>query len=148
MRAAELDYADKRLGKYPYPTVLKSIKVSIDALQATNPEALARYRELAAFDLQFGVPEPAVSMLWEHLGSTSDRNARKILYALTSKALLRMTGESPNRTVLLHDLLIDYLRATSDDPQKLNSRASRGLSEEVSRMAGPAVPTMVTSIAT
>jgi len=120
LRSAELDYAEKRLGQYPHPTVLRSIKVSIDALQTGNPEALARYRALVAFDLQFGVPEAAVAMLWDHLHADSDRATRKILSVLMSKALLRMMGESPNRTIFLHDLLIDYLLATVDGERDMN----------------------------
>src|SRR5437773_6128504 len=44
-----------------------------------------------------------------------DRNARKLLTTLESKALIRVTGESPDRRVTLHDLQYDYLQAVQGD---------------------------------
>jgi hypothetical protein len=120
LRAAELDFAEKRFANYPYPSVLKSIKVSFDALGSDDPDAVARYCELGAFDWQAGVPESAVTMLWGHRGAFSERDSRKLLASLVDKALMRMTGESPRRLVLMHDLLVDYLRATAADAHALN----------------------------
>src|SRR6516225_6341791 len=58
--AAELDFLD-----HPHGSVMKSLKVSVDALPASQAQ---RYLELAVFPKSEGVPEQAVLTLWNHTG--------------------------------------------------------------------------------
>jgi hypothetical protein len=101
---AELEFLD-----HPYGSVMKSLKVSVDALAANEAQ---RYLELAVFPKNESVPEQAVLTLWNHTGQLEERNSRKMLTKLRSKALLRIDGEVPQRKVSLHDLQHDYLRAS------------------------------------
>jgi len=102
--AAELDFLD-----HPHGSVMKSLKVSVDALRASQAE---RYLELAAFPKREGCSEQAVLTLWNHTGQLDARAGRKMLIALKSKALLRIDGEGKQRRVSLHDLQYDYLCAS------------------------------------
>ncbi|MGB8166220.1 MAG: TIR domain-containing protein [Chthoniobacteraceae bacterium] len=119
LRTSEIDYAEQRLKGYPYPTVLKSIKVSMDALDAEDAAAGARLRELAAFQPDAGTPEAAVAILWGHTAASEARHVSKMLTRLAGKALLRLEGQPPARRVVLHDLQRDYL-ARVTDPSALN----------------------------
>jgi hypothetical protein len=121
LRSAELDFADKRFVNYPYPNVLKSIKVSIDHLGSSEPVAAQLYQELAAFFWHDGVPEAAVATLWGRCSRFSERETRKTLIILERKSLLRMTGEPPIRQVILHDLFVDYLTRVAKDLGKLTN---------------------------
>ncbi len=120
LRRAELEYAEKRFINYPYPNVLKSIKVSIDALAMADPDGARRFAELAAFVWGTGVSEAAIATLWRHQGGLEDHHIRKLLVTLEGKSLLRLEGSAPRRRVTLHDLQLNYLRATLDNPKELN----------------------------
>ncbi len=122
---AELEYAEKRFINYPYPNVLKSIKVGIDALAIADPGGAQRFAELAAFVWDAGVSEAAIATLWRHQGGLEDHHTRKLLVTLEGKSLLRLEGAAPRRRVTLHDLQIDYLRATLDNPKELNESLLR-----------------------
>ncbi len=114
LRNAEIDYAEQRFKGYPYPTVLKSIQVSMDALDAADADAGARLRELAAFHANGGIPEGAVAVLWAHTANLAGRHVSKTLVQLAGKALIRLDGEPAARRVLIHDLQRDYLVRVAD----------------------------------
>jgi tetratricopeptide (TPR) repeat protein len=120
LRRAELEYAEKRFINYPYPNILKSIKVSIDALAMADQDGALRFAELATFVWEAGVSEAAIETLWRHQGGFEDHHTRKLLATLEGKSLLRLEGAAPRRRVMLHDLQIDYLKATLDNPKELN----------------------------
>lgn len=117
LRDADLRHAERRFLNYPYPSVLRSIQVSVDALNATAPAALARYCELAAFDWDAPVPEAAIAALWKHSGGISERETRKIILLLHGRSLLRFTGNISKPSVALHDLILHYLR----DPHRAHT---------------------------
>ncbi len=114
LRSAELDYAEQRFKDYPYPTVLKSIKASMDVLDREDAEAGARLRELAAFHTRGGIPEAAVAVLWAHTAGYAPRHVSKTLTQLGGRALIRLQGETESRRVLVHDLQVDYLARVTD----------------------------------
>lgn len=114
LRCAEIDYAEQRFKGYPYPTVLKSIKVSMDVLDAEDNGAGARLRELAAFHSQDGIPEAAVRVFWSHTAGHSERHVSKTLTELAAKALIRLQGEASDRRIYIHDLQSDYLARVMD----------------------------------
>lgn len=114
LRSAEIDYAEQRFNGYPYPTVLKSIKTSMDVLDREDAAAGARLRELAAFHVSGGIPEAAVAVLWAHTAGHAARHVSKILTQLAGKALIRLQGEPEGRRVLVHDLQHDYLVRVTD----------------------------------
>jgi hypothetical protein len=114
LRSTEIDYAEQRFKGYPYPTVLKSIKVSMDALDKEDAAAGARLREIAAFHGSGGIPEAAVAVLWAHTAGYAARHVSKTLTQLAGKALIRLEGEAEARRVLVHDLQHDYLVRVTD----------------------------------
>lgn len=118
LRNAEIDYAEQRFKGYAYPTVLKSIQVSMDVLDAADADAGARLRELAAFHANGGIPESAVAVLWGHTAGLARRHVSKTLAQLAGKALIRLGGEQgTSRRVLIHDLQRDYLVRVTDAAQ-------------------------------
>ncbi len=120
LREADLDFIEAHFANYPYPTVFKTLKVSMDALETRDAMAAELYRELVVFP-ESVAPETAVLTLWRPSGH-SDRQLRKVLTQLERKALLRLEGEEPGRRVSLHDLQHDYLRGIQGDVTRLHRR--------------------------
>jgi WD40 repeat protein len=118
---ADLEYLQARLPGYPHPDLLRAQQVSVDYLERDQAGSSDRYRDLVVFREDASVPEQAVATLWSAAG-LSDRAARKLLATLDQKSLLRLTGVAPNRTISLHDLQHDYLRASVKDAQARHHR--------------------------
>ena len=116
LRDADLQYADKRFLNYPYPSLLRSIQVSIDALNSEDAEILSRYRELAAFEWTAPVTESAIATLWKRSGRVPERSVRKILLSLHDRSLLRLNLNAAAPSITLHDLMVDYLRDEEAQP--------------------------------
>ena len=112
---ADLAFLHKQFPNYPYPDVLRALKVSVDALAASDPAWAKHYGELAVFPSDEAVPEAAVVQLWVYTNGLNERSARQLLTTLGRKSLLRLEGEAPQRHVTLHDLQHDYLRAALHD---------------------------------
>jgi len=119
---ADLTFIEGKIPNYPYPDVLKALKVSVDALAKENPAAAEHYHKLAVFPADEAVPEAAVLTFWLHTYGLKERDARRLLTTLERKALLRFEGETPHRLVSLHDLQYDYLRAVVSDLKSLHSQ--------------------------
>jgi WD40 repeat protein len=115
LRKADLTFLMKQFPNYPYPDVLKSLKVSVDALARTDPAWEKHYKELAVFPHSEAVPEETVIMFWISTNGVNERSARQLLITLERKALIRLEGKSPGRRVSMHDLQHDYLRAVLGD---------------------------------
>ena len=114
LRAHELDFAEQRFKGYPHPTVLKSLGLSLQSLDAEDPAAGARLRELAAFRPSGGIAEPAVALLWAHTAGLSAAQSAKTLARLAGRALLSLQPGRKARRVLIHDLQHDYLVRLAD----------------------------------
>ena len=120
LRAKELSFAEESLPRYPYPTVQRSLQVSMDAFTRVDRDGASRFRELAALNWAQGVPEAAIARLWQYRGQLSARGAEKLLSELGQRALLRTEGQAPYRTVRIHDLQLAYLRQPPADLGSLN----------------------------
>jgi len=114
LRAHELDFAEQRFKGYPHPTVLKSLGLSLQSLDAEDAAAGARLRELAAFGPAGGIAEPAVAVLWAHTAGLTSAQSAKTLARLTGRALLSLQPGRKARRVLIHDLQHDYLMRLGD----------------------------------
>jgi WD40 repeat protein len=120
LREADLEYLD-----HPHGNILKSIKVSIDALA---PDQARRFAELAVFPPDETVPERAVATLWSHTGPMKEREARRLLTVLERRALVRLDyetpepGDDPKRRVSLHNLLYDHATRLAGDRVALNEQ--------------------------
>lgn len=139
LHAADLAFLD-----HPHGSVMKSLKVSVDAL---SPEDARQYLALAVFPADEVIPEAAVLTLWGHASGASERTVRKLLTTFERKALLRLDGEAPRRLVSLHDLQHDYLRAVTTDQPRRHPSCLPPIVGTVPT-AGPAVLTMATSFNT
>ncbi|KAB2946442.1 MAG: NB-ARC domain-containing protein (plasmid) [Candidatus Methanoperedens sp.] len=115
LRQADLSFLMKQFPNYPYPDVLKSLKVSVDALARTDPAWEKHYKELAVFPHSEAVPEETVIMFWISTNGVNERSARQLLITLERKSLIKLEGKSPGRRVSMHDLQHDYLRAVLGD---------------------------------
>ena len=122
LREADLGFIQKQFAHYPYPDVFKSLHISLESLSRTNPIAAERYRELAVFPADELLPEATVLQFWQYTGDLKSRVARQLLTTLSSKGMLRLDGEVPDRRVSLHDLQQDYLRAQQTDLQSLHAQ--------------------------
>jgi WD40 repeat protein len=114
LRGADLEFFD-----HPHGSILKSIKISIDAL---NQDERQHYLELAVFPEDTAVPEATILQLWTRSNQLEDYNARKLLTTLARKALLPTTGKAPQRKVKLHDLQYDYLQRAVSNLSELHNQ--------------------------
>ncbi|MFC1717359.1 NB-ARC domain-containing protein, partial [Candidatus Poribacteria bacterium] len=114
LETADLAFIEERLPNYEHRDMLRSLKVSVDALSLESPERAERYCQLAAFPADENIPEAAVVTLWRHAG-TPVRSARRLLTLLDQKAMLRLHVTRSEKLISLHDLQHDYLRAVADD---------------------------------
>ncbi|MBD2771756.1 CHAT domain-containing protein, partial [Iningainema sp. BLCCT55] len=110
LKEADLEFLD-----HSDYSVYKALKVSIDALTKFNSQYTECYQNLAIFPDDTSVPEAAILTFWQHTHQLRERDGRKLLTMLASKALLQTTGEAPKRLVTLHDLQYDYLRYNVGD---------------------------------
>lgn len=117
LREADLSFVRRKLPNYDYPDILRSLKVSLDALAASEPTARKPYELLAVFPDDTLVPESTVTILWEHAASLKGRETRRLLTLLERKALVNLEGKAPERSVSLHDLQRDFLRALQRHPK-------------------------------
>ncbi|MGE5465510.1 MAG: hypothetical protein ACM3QR_00370, partial [Syntrophothermus sp.] len=118
----DFEFIEAQLPNYPDRNVGRALKVSIDFLSSEDPAAVQRYHELTVFPAGGYVPEAAISTLWAHTGDLNGRNSKKLMTKLKDRALLRLDGEAPNRLISLHNLQLDYLRATADDLHSLHNQ--------------------------
>ena len=112
---ADLAFLQTQFPNYPYPDVLSVLKVSVDALAASDPNWAKHYQELAVFPADEAVPEAAIVQLWVHTDGLNEQATRQLLTTLGRKSLVRLDGQAPHRHVALHDLQHDYLRAALRD---------------------------------
>jgi WD40 repeat protein len=107
-----LQEADLQFLDHPFGSVMRSLKVSIDALE---DELVECYLKLAVFPSDEPIPEVAIATLWS---SKSDHQVRRILSVLENKALLQRLE---NKTFIqLHDPQHDYLREICIDIKELH----------------------------
>jgi WD40 repeat protein len=114
LQAAELDFLD-----HPQGSVMRSLKVSLDALPAAKQE---RYRELAVLPEDKRVAEAGVLRLWARTGGLPEHHSRALLAEFHRKALLRLDSDGPIRRISLHDLQHDYLSRVAPDLAGLHGR--------------------------
>lgn len=107
--SADLAFIAHNAMHYDYPNVFKALKVSVDYMGRRDRAQAERYLELGVFPKDAAIPEQAVITLWSSTGDLSPRDGRKLLSILARKALLSLTGTSPDQVVFLHDLQHDFI---------------------------------------
>ncbi|KAI9129470.1 hypothetical protein ON05_034655 (plasmid) [Acaryochloris sp. CCMEE 5410] len=122
LQDSDLEFIQKQFSHYSYPDVFKALHVSATVLKETNPIAADRYQELAVFPADELIPESVIVRLWQYTGALKERDAGKILTTLSSKGMLRLEGDYPQRQVSLHDLQQDYLQAQQADEKALHQQ--------------------------
>lgn len=106
---ADLEFISHHEMNYSYPNVLRALKVSIDFMGERDPAQAERYLELGVFPKDAAIPEQAVITLWCSTGDITPREGRKLLSIFARKALLSLTGTSPDQIIFLHDLQHDFI---------------------------------------
>ena len=126
LASANLAFVEHDLATYPHPHVMRAMQASVDFLGKAMPDAPQRYVDLAVFAGGRRVPESAILTLWRSSGMPADGDAHKLLAALDGKALLTVQGNMPRRTVGMHNLQWDYVRARAGDVTPLHARLVAG----------------------
>ena len=90
---------------HPYQSVFSSLRLSTDALPATERE---RYFELAVFPEDAVIPVAAICTLWHHTGGLEPTASRDLLLRLHRRALLARNEGGGH--ISFHDLQYDFLR--------------------------------------
>ncbi len=115
LERADLDKIRQDFPGYPYPDLLRTLEVSVKALEPKDRE---RYLELAVFSEDVAVPQEAVEVLWSVTG-LDELDVRELFRRLEARSLVRR-DEAGHLT--LHDLQGDYIRRQADDLQALHGR--------------------------
>jgi len=114
IRSADLDNIRYKFPKYPYPSLLKAIQVSIDSLKE---EQQARYLDFAVFPEDTPIPEAVLQTFWI---DDLDRNEIQDLVDLfVDRSLARRDKEG---RLYLHDLQSDFVRKQASDLPSLHIR--------------------------
>ena len=135
-KEADLAYLDAKFPNYKFPNILKAIQVSVNTLRLGIRRA---YLDLAIFSEAPFIPELVIRRFWNFRKKAPARNSGKILAELSSKNLIRMEGESPNRNIYLHDLYKDYLTNVVKNQSSLHKKLIASY-EEVSTGKWDKVP--------
>jgi len=122
LRAGDLAYLENQLPGFQHANVLRCLQVSVDALEAVDPQAVQRYKDLVVFRKDSPIPEGTIVSFWTFESAYQPRDARKLLVQLDRRALLRIEDSASGRVVTFHDLLVDYLQAITKDPTPLHLR--------------------------
>lgn len=113
-----LDRGDLEFLDHPYGSVLKSMRVSFDALLPTEAECLLG---LAIFPQNARVPEGTVIRLWSQATNCPPDRGRSLLASFARKGLVYLSDGEPVRTVACHALQRDFLRLLATEPEALHS---------------------------
>jgi len=116
LRNQDLAKIGRDFPNYPYPNLFRAIQVSVEALE---PESLIeRYLDLAVFNRDARIPEATICTYWASDG-LDKFEVQDIIDTLIDRSLLTRTAD--NR-VTLHDLLFDYVHASTKDARALHKR--------------------------
>ncbi len=109
LQKADLDKLRRLFPGYEHPTLLAALEVSVDAL----PERTrARYLDLAVFPEEQAIPLDMLRAFWAPLGLDED-DVANLAETFVGRSLARW--EEKGRSLRLHDLQHDYLRAAQKD---------------------------------
>src|SRR5271165_2613313 len=98
--ASDLEDIRQAFPGYPYPNLLRTIEVSVGALDDSNRE---RYLDLAVFPEDRPIPEEALRVLW----NLDEADTRDCMTRLMARSLATWgTGET---SLILHDLQRDLI---------------------------------------
>ena len=87
-------------------TVAEALKVSFELLR---PEEFTRYKELAIFSEDTGIPLDTVKLLWSTTGGLDELDTEELCQQLYRLSLL-LRFDLSTRTLRLHDVVRTYLR--------------------------------------
>ena len=112
LAAADLEKIARDFPDYPYPSLLRALQVSVDAL---DPVTRERFLALAILSEDATIPSLVQEILW----NADEDDALGTAQTLIERALAQRADS--NGGLRLHDLLLDYLRAQFPDPKALRT---------------------------
>jgi WD40 repeat protein len=115
LRQADLAFLAHAVPNYPHASVLACLSVAVEGLPAAEASLLA---DLRVFPRAVAIADALVLRFWAAHRQLGARAARDALARLAERALLRWEGEP--RTVQLHALEHDFLRARDPDAASLH----------------------------
>lgn len=117
LQSADLDKIQQQFPHYAYPDLLRAIQVSVEELE---PEAQARYRELAVYPEDTPIPEASLRVYWAPAG-LARYDVEDLVDLLVDRSLARREA-AQDGALTLHDLQHDYLRWQAADLRGLHER--------------------------
>ncbi len=117
--------------KHPNGTVLKTIDVSVKALEQEQPGSEHRYQQLAIFPEDMPIPDATLMTLWVD-EDFSQFEAQVLTSELITRALVIPLIQGEERRFRLHDLQQDYVRLTLPDWHVTNERLIQRYREQCS----------------
>lgn len=115
LRSADLEKLRRDFPSYPYPDLLRAIRVGVDALWV---EVQARYFDFGVFPEDTAIPEAVLQTFWRPL-DYDVHATHDLLDLLANKSLMRRDTEG---RLTLHDLQFDYVRTQCGDRSALHNR--------------------------
>ncbi|MFF5114993.1 NB-ARC domain-containing protein [Streptosporangium sp. NPDC000509] len=114
LRGSDLGKIRQSFANYPYPTLLRALSASVDALE---PDQRERYYELSIFQDRRATCG-AVEMLWGPAG-LDDLDTQDLLDTFVDRSLGQWDADG---RLVLHDLQMDYVRHHTPRPEGLHRR--------------------------
>jgi tetratricopeptide (TPR) repeat protein len=109
---SDLEFLSNRFPDYPYPNLLRCLGVSLDVLEADDPQAAELFKLLAIFRSDEEIPIIVVLLLWQHVAGLDHERGRALIVRLRQRALFQPSSNE-DRALRLHALQYDYLRSTA-----------------------------------
>jgi WD40 repeat protein len=110
LRNADLEKIRAQFPDYAHPNLLKTIQVSVDAL---DDNSRARYEALAVLLEEMVAAPPVQQCLWD----VDEKEAAEIAEQFVGLSLAQ--PDQPEGSIRLHDLQLDYVRAQYRDKEVL-----------------------------
>ena len=118
LRSADLAKIRQQFPGYPYADLLKTIQVSVEALEPAEQE---RYLEFAVFPEDTPIPEAVLQTFWRS-ADLDEYDAQDVIDRLVERSLVRRDEQG---NLSLHDLQVDYVRKQVTDLAGLHDRLLR-----------------------
>ena len=109
LRSADLSKIRATFQDYPYPDLLRTLEVSVEAL---DQEQKTKYLELAVFPEDISIPISALQTLWQ----TDEYDTQDLVTLLADRSL----GKIEEGKLIIHDLQRDFLKKKCKDVTKLH----------------------------
>ena len=109
LKESDLEFVDTELPGYKYTNVYKAFMISLESIRKEWPKVADLYLSLAVFPKGESIPEKALFTYWNSTDGLKERDIRKNVSTIQSKALCNIVVDGADRFIEIHDLLHSFI---------------------------------------